>query len=184
MALRSARSVSPAPGFALRFQQRLVGDPGAVLRVLRFAEKADLAHELLARAAEERGGQVHRGVEAFLHDGGQRGPVHDVALNQADILAHLIAEEMSVGEMMTLLKLRKGDYSLVEEKVHPRSRAVGAAINGLSVPANSVLVAVIRKGTLLIPRPDLVLQPEDEVLAMVQGPEMEKLAALLGPDGG
>ena len=34
----------------------------------------------------------------------------DVALNQADILAKLIAEEMSLGDMMTLLKLRKGEY--------------------------------------------------------------------------
>ena len=35
----------------------------------------------------------------------------DVALNQSDILARLIAEEMSLGDMMTLLKLRKGEYS-------------------------------------------------------------------------
>jgi hypothetical protein len=35
----------------------------------------------------------------------------DVALNQADLIAHLIAEEMSLGDMMTLLKLRKGQYS-------------------------------------------------------------------------
>jgi trk system potassium uptake protein TrkA len=45
----------------------------------------------------------------------------NVALNQADILAHLVMEEISVGEMMTLLKLRKGEYSLVEEKVHRKS---------------------------------------------------------------
>ncbi len=43
----------------------------------------------------------------------------DVALNQSDILAHLIAEEMSLGDMMTLLKLRKGEYSVVEEKNSP-----------------------------------------------------------------
>jgi trk system potassium uptake protein TrkA len=36
----------------------------------------------------------------------------DVALNQADILARLVAEEMSLGDMMTLLKLRKGEFSL------------------------------------------------------------------------
>ena len=40
----------------------------------------------------------------------------DVALNQADLLAHLIAEEMSLGDMVTLIKLRKGQFSLVEEK--------------------------------------------------------------------
>ena len=32
----------------------------------------------------------------------------DVALNQADLLGSLIVEEMSLGDMMTLLKLRKG----------------------------------------------------------------------------
>ena len=46
----------------------------------------------------------------------------DVALNQADLLAHLVAEEMSLGDMMTLLKLRKGLYSLVEEKVASKLR--------------------------------------------------------------
>ena len=31
----------------------------------------------------------------------------DVAVNQADILASLIEQEMSLGDMMTLLKLRR-----------------------------------------------------------------------------
>ena len=30
----------------------------------------------------------------------------DIALNQADVLAHLIQEEMSLGDMMTLFKIR------------------------------------------------------------------------------
>ena len=45
----------------------------------------------------------------------------DVALSQADLMAHLIVEEMSLGDMTTLLKLRKGQYALVEEKVHPKA---------------------------------------------------------------
>ncbi|HEY6008431.1 MAG TPA: TrkA family potassium uptake protein [Geobacteraceae bacterium] len=105
----------------------------------------------------------------------------DVALNQADLLAHLIAEEMSVGEMMTLLKLRKGEYSLVEEKVHPLSQAAGKAVQDIGLPAECVIAAVIRRGKLLIPRGNLVLEPEDEVLAVVHSGEMTKLAAILGP---
>ena len=105
----------------------------------------------------------------------------DVALNQADILAHLIAEEMSVGEMMTLLKLRKGEYSLVEEKVHPQSAVAGQAIMQMALPAESVIAAVIRGGKLLVPRGALVLQPGDEVLAVVHGAEIPRLSALLGP---
>jgi trk system potassium uptake protein len=105
----------------------------------------------------------------------------DVALNQADLLAHLIAEEMSVGEMMTLLKLRKGEYSLVEEKVHPLSKAAGKAIRDIDLPEESVVAAIIRRGKLLIPRGTIVLQPEDEVLAVVHSAEIAKLAAILGP---
>jgi trk system potassium uptake protein TrkA len=40
----------------------------------------------------------------------------DVALNQAEVMAHLIAEEMSLGDMLTLLKLRKGQYALEAAK--------------------------------------------------------------------
>jgi trk system potassium uptake protein TrkA len=82
--------------------------------------------------------------------------------------------------MMTLLKLRKGQYSLVEEKVHPTSVAAGKALRDLDLPAECVLAAVIRKGQLIIPRGDTVLQPADEVLAVMHASQLAQLAALLG----
>ena len=105
----------------------------------------------------------------------------DVALNQADLLAHLVAEEMSLGDMMTLLKLRKGQYSLVEEKVDPNAFANGKAVQDLNLPTRCVLAAIIRKGELIAPRGDTVLQAADEVLAVVHAAELSKLAAILGP---
>ena len=108
----------------------------------------------------------------------------DVGLNQADLLAHLIAEEMSLGDMMTLLKLRKGSYSLVEEKVDPDSSANGVAVRDLNLPPRCVLAAIIRKGDLIVPRGDTVLQTADEVLAVVHADEAPYLAATLGPAPG
>jgi trk system potassium uptake protein TrkA len=105
----------------------------------------------------------------------------DVALNQADLLAHLIAEEMSLGDMMTLLKLRKGLYSLVEEKVHPDSIASGRAVGDLSFPPRCALAAIIRKGELTIPRGDVVLLPADEILAVIHSDEVSQFAMILGP---
>jgi len=105
----------------------------------------------------------------------------DVALNQADLLAHLIAEEMSLGDMMTLLKLRKGLYSLVEEKVDRNSVANGKAVRDLNFPPRCVLAAIIRKGELIVPRGDTVMQTADEVLAVVHSAEKSQLAAILGP---
>ncbi len=105
----------------------------------------------------------------------------DVALNQADLMAHLVREEMSLGDMMTLFKLRKGLFSIVEEKVHPRAIAAGKAIRELTLPRESVLVAVLRKGDMLIPHGDLVLQPADEIIAVVHASQLAQLAAILGP---
>jgi trk system potassium uptake protein TrkA len=104
----------------------------------------------------------------------------DVALNQADLLAHLTAEEMSLGDMRTLLKLRKGQYSLVEERVAPAAVAAGKAVRDLHLPTECVLAAIIRQGQLLIPRAEVVLQPGDEVLAVVHASQVSQLAALLG----
>ena len=105
----------------------------------------------------------------------------DVFLNQADILARLVAEEMSLGDMMTLLKLRKGEYSLIEEKVHPLSPAAGASLKDLHIPSECVIVAILRKTKLIIPHGDTLLQPADEVLALVHESDMKTLALLLGP---
>ena len=104
----------------------------------------------------------------------------DVALSQADLMAHLIAEEMSLGNMMTLLKLQKGQYSLVEEKVHPEAVAAGKKVADLPFPAESILAAVIRKGQLIIPHGDTVLEPYDEVLAVIHASQTAHLAAIIG----
>lgn len=104
----------------------------------------------------------------------------DVALNQADLMGHLIAEEMSLGDMMTLLKLRKGQYSLVEEKVAPESFAAGKAIRELHLPEKCILAVIIRKGELMIPNLDTVLLPADEVLAVVHSTVVQQLADVLG----
>jgi trk system potassium uptake protein TrkA len=105
----------------------------------------------------------------------------DVALNEADMMAHLVAEEMSLGDMITLLKLRKGQYAIVEEKVHPMAVAVGKAIRDLMLPPQCVLAAIIRKGELIIPKGDVTLQAADEILAVVHSSQAATLASLLGP---
>jgi len=107
----------------------------------------------------------------------------DVALNQADILASLIEQEMSLGDMMTLLKLKRGRYSLVGEKLPPGARAVGLSIKDLPLPKSCVITAVLRGGDLVIPRGAVQLEAGDEVLALVDSEDAEVLAVLFGPPG-
>lgn len=107
----------------------------------------------------------------------------DVSLNQADVMAKLIEEEMSLGDMMTLLKLRRGNYSLVEEKIYQGAQAVGKAIKELPLSEHSIISGILRHGEMLLPRGATVLEAGDEVLALVDDEGRERLARLLGrPD--
>jgi trk system potassium uptake protein TrkA len=107
----------------------------------------------------------------------------DVALNQAEILATLIEEEMALGDMMILLRLRRGRFSLVQEKVHVAAPAVGIALKDLKLPPNSVIAAILRQGQIHIPRGITQFQAGDEVLAIVDREAAEELAHLFGdPD--
>jgi len=108
----------------------------------------------------------------------------DVSLNQAEILARLSAEEMSLGDMMTMLKIRRGQYSIVEEKIFPGAKAVGAAIKDLGLPDNCTISGILRDGKMILPRGTTMLEAGDEVLAMVDDNARQVLARLLGrPDG-
>jgi len=104
----------------------------------------------------------------------------DVSLNQADVMAKLIEEEMSLGDMMTLLKLRRGNYSLVEEKIYQGAQAVGRAIKDLPLTEHSIISGILRHGEMILPRGTTVLEAGDEVLALVDDEGRERLARLLG----
>ncbi len=122
-------------------------------------------------------GRINNPRNAWLFD--KRFHV-DVALNQAEILSSLLEEEMSLGDMMTLLKLRRGRYSLVEEKIPEGAIAVGKAIRDLALPPNSVIAAVIRHGQVMIAHGKTVFEVGDEVLAIVDPEAADVLATLFG----
>jgi trk system potassium uptake protein TrkA len=96
-------------------------------------------------------------------------------------MAHLIQEEMSLGDMMTLLKLRRGRYSLVEEKVPRGAQAVGVALKDLGLPDECVVAGIIRNGKLILPRGGTVLEEGDEVLAVTDPEGAHQLSHLLEP---
>lgn len=107
----------------------------------------------------------------------------DVPLDQARLIAHLVAEELSLGEMTTLAKLRRGRFSLVEERVHATAPAAGRSVAELGLPEDCVLAAVIRGDRVLAVHGHLVLEPDDEVLAVVHTDAVGALHALLRQGG-
>jgi trk system potassium uptake protein TrkA len=105
----------------------------------------------------------------------------DETVNNADVMAHLIQEEMSLGDMMTLLKLRRGRYSVVAEKVPPGAKAIGKQIKDLGLPDQCIVAAIIRHGHITLPRGISTLEEGDEVLAVTDPEGARELAKLLEP---
>jgi len=103
----------------------------------------------------------------------------DVALNAADVFAHLIEEEMSLGDMMTLFKIRRGRYSVVEEKVPVGAKAIGIPLKDLDLAEHCVIAAIIRDGVMTLPRGDSALKEDDEIIAVASPEGAKKLAELL-----
>lgn len=108
----------------------------------------------------------------------------DVALNTAEIMAGLIEEEMSLGDMMTLYKLRRGDYSLVEEKIPPGAPAIGVEIRELDLPDSCVIAAIIRSGKVVVPRGITTFEVGDEVLAVTNREGAQQLASIFSSGPG
>lgn len=90
----------------------------------------------------------------------------DVRLNQAEVMAALIEESMSLGDMLTLLKLPLGDYAVVEQTVATGAKAVGVALKDLGLPEHCVIAAIIRQGEVIVPRGVTTIAPGDDVLAV------------------
>jgi trk system potassium uptake protein TrkA len=103
----------------------------------------------------------------------------DVALNAADVFAHLIQEEMSLGDMMTIYKIRRGKYAVVEEKVPAGAKAIGIPLKDMDLAEHCVIAAIIRNGEMTLPRGDSTLQAEDEIIAVASPEGAQRLSELL-----
>lgn len=104
----------------------------------------------------------------------------DIALSNTHMIAKILQEEVALGDIVTLLKLRKGDLSLVELTLSEDCGAVGQEVSKITLPPDTVLVSIIRGNDVLIPHGPTVLEAGDEILA-VTSPEHEgQLAQCLG----
>ncbi len=104
----------------------------------------------------------------------------DEAICSASIIVQLVREESSLGEMVTLLKLRRENLAVEEVLVEEGSGVVGKSIGELDLPPQVLVATVLRDRHLLIPRGDLVLQRGDKVLFVSEADRAEDIRRILG----
>jgi trk system potassium uptake protein TrkA len=91
----------------------------------------------------------------------------DVSVSTPHLLTALIEEAVSVGSLVRLLEFEGGEAQLIEVTLAEDSPARTRSIADLAVPRDATIVAVVRGGHVVVPRGDTILQPGDEVLALV-----------------
>lgn len=104
----------------------------------------------------------------------------DVEVSTPDIIATIVEEETTLGEMITVMKLKSGDIGLVEITIPSDSRAVEKSLAELELPPDTLIVTVVREDAMRIPTADTVLKEGDKVLALTSVKNKEALESLLG----
>ena len=104
----------------------------------------------------------------------------DVGVNQADLMAHFVVEEMDLEDMFTILKLKRGDYSIIQMKVAESARAANKLLKNLSIPQKTVLIAITRDDALVIPKGDSQILVGDDILALTDEGIRKELKEIFG----
>ena len=121
--------------------------------------------------------RVNNPVNAWLFN---LGMGVDASVNQADIISHMVVEEMSMKSLMTLMQLSRGGYSIIQLTVQEQSQAVGKAIKDILLPSSCLMIAIYRGETMLIPHGNTSIFPVDKIMLFSDVKAHEKLEELFG----
>jgi trk system potassium uptake protein TrkA len=118
--------------------------------------------------------------QAILHELGV-----DAAVSSTATIAHLVERETHLDGLRQLLVLQQGRMALVETRIDPNAAAMGTLVRDLapSLPADSVLVAVLRGDRVIFPRGDTRLSVGDTVLALTLTEQEAALTRALKGEG-
>ena len=88
----------------------------------------------------------------------------DVAVSKPRLMAALVEEAVTVGDLVRLMTFRRSEANLVEITLPESAPYVGHAIRDIPLPRDAALVAVLRGKRVLVPTPDDPVEAGDELI--------------------
>jgi len=104
----------------------------------------------------------------------------DVSVSSPRLLAAVVEEAVTVGDLVRLLTFRQGQANLVELTLAASAPTVGRLVGSVPWPDDAALVAILREGRVIVPAPDMALEAGDELLLVATSEVEEELDRLLG----
>lgn len=106
----------------------------------------------------------------------------DVAVSTPRVLAALVEEAVTVGDVVRLMSFRKGAANLVEITLSEDTPWVGRPLRDVPLPRETVLTAILRGERVITPSPDEPMEAGDELLFVTHADVEEQLKSVLAPD--
>ena len=104
----------------------------------------------------------------------------DVAVSTPRMLAAMVEEAVSVGDLVQLLTLRQGQANLVELTLPEDTPLAGRPVRNIKLPKDAALVVILRGGRVIVPQPDDPLEPGDELLFVASANVEDEIRRALG----
>lgn len=89
----------------------------------------------------------------------------DNPVDSISIVARIVEEEASFTDVVGLLSIKKGRLSIVRVDIPGDSPVADKLVKDIVLPANSVLVSILRGTEIIIPAGNTKIYPDDEVIA-------------------
>jgi trk system potassium uptake protein len=149
----------------------VTGDDEDNMLICQVAKEKYLVDRIIARVNNPRNRQHFEllGIKPFV--------------SATDLILRLLEHEVPEYGLVHLLDLPEERLEIIEMLLARDSRAAGRRVGELEMPEGSLLISVLRQGRGFVPGPDTVLEPGDEILAVLDPGLEDDLMEYFGPDG-
>jgi trk system potassium uptake protein TrkA len=106
----------------------------------------------------------------------------DVTVSSTNIILSIIEQEIPERGLVHLMTLKHAQVAIVEATVEEGAPVAGKTLAELDIPPNVIVSAVLRDGSLILPKGDTVLQPDDEVIALANRENEEAFREMMTGD--
>jgi trk system potassium uptake protein TrkA len=104
----------------------------------------------------------------------------DVAVSTPRMLAAMVEEAVSVGDLVRLMTFRQSQANLVEITLPEETPLAGKAVSELDLPRDAALVTILRGDRVIVPTPEDPLEAGDELLFVATSDVEPEIRTALG----
>ncbi|HKN56788.1 MAG TPA: TrkA family potassium uptake protein [Amycolatopsis sp.] len=104
----------------------------------------------------------------------------DVSVSTPRMLAAMVEEAVSVGDLVRLMTFRQSNANLVELTLPAETPLAGKPVSEIPLPRDAALVTILRGDRVIVPQPEDPLEPGDELLFVATSDVEPEIRTALG----